>query len=471
MTYQESVLAPSDEQFWADIQSQIITADKDRIYADWTASGLLYRPIEQRLSDIAGSLMANTHTEDSFTGRQMTRWLDDAGKRIKQHVNASSSDVLINAGNGMTGALAKFIRMLGLWTHETHRAVALAAMDQRPLVYITHREHHSNQTMWLESLAEVRIIPALAGDQINLAWLAEDLLKEADRKIKFASITAASNVTGIVTPYFDVARLMHDANGWCFVDFAASAPYVSIDMHPNDEDWLDAIYFSPHKFLGGPGTQGVLIFNSALYQNKIPEQPGGGTVVWTNPWGEHRFVSNIEQRESGGTPGILQTIKTALAIQLKEEMGSDRMLVREQKLNAHLFSRLRQMPNVKVLSPEHNHRLSIFSILFKNLDYRKAVNALSMDHKVETRGGCACAGTYGHYLLGIDYCTSHGITEHLDDEHQEDKPGWVRVSLHPSMSIAQIDRIADAILAVSELPSDYHVTPIDSGLELWETLV
>ena len=471
MTQPTAAQSASDDQFWANIQNNIISADKDRIYADWTASGLLYRPIEQRISEIAGSFMANTHTEDSYTGRQMTLWLDDANQRIKKHVNANHHDVLINAGNGMTGALAKFIRMLGLWTHETHRKAALASLEQRPLVYITHREHHSNQTMWIESLAEVRIIPALEGDEIDLQWLANDIASESTRKVKFASITAASNVTGILSPYFEVARIMHDAKGWCFVDFAASAPYVEIDMHPNEDDWLDAIYFSPHKFLGGPGTQGVLIFNSALYQNKIPEQPGGGTVVWTNPWGEHRFVSNIEQRESGGTPGILQAIKTALAIQLKEEMGSERMLVREHQLNAHLFSRLRQMPNVQILSPNHNHRLSIFSILFKNLDYRKAVNALSLDYKVETRGGCACAGTYGHYLLGIDYCTSHGITEHLDDEHQETKPGWVRVSLHPSMTFAQIDRIADAIKAVSELPADHQASVVDSALDLWQSIV
>ena len=121
----------------------------------------------------------------------------------------------------MTGALAKFIRMLGWWSHESHRSVILKNMDERPLVYITHREHHSNQTMWLESLAEMRIIPALPGDEIDLNWLEKDLAKESKRKVKLASVTAASNVTGITTPFRDVAKLMHDNDGWCFVDFAA----------------------------------------------------------------------------------------------------------------------------------------------------------------------------------------------------------------------------------------------------------
>ena len=250
----------ADDAFWAGIRKNIITSDESRIYADWTASGRLYRPIEQRLSELAGGSMANTHTEDSITGAQMTHWLHEAQQRIKQHVNASESDVFLSVGSGMTGALAKFIRLLGLWTHEQHRDAVLASLPERPLVYITHREHHSNQTMWLESLAEVRIIPALKGDDIDLAWLKQDLIKEEGRSFKFASITAASNVTGIITPYQKIANLLHAHSGYCFVDFAASAPYVDINMHTSETEWLDAVYFSPHKFLGGPGSEGALVF-------------------------------------------------------------------------------------------------------------------------------------------------------------------------------------------------------------------
>jgi selenocysteine lyase/cysteine desulfurase len=343
-------------------------------------------------------------------------------------------------------------------------------MNQRPLVYITHREHHSNQTMWLESLAEVRIIPGLEDDEIDIDWLIADLANEAARTVKFASITAASNVTGIITPYRDIARIMHEHDGWCFVDFAASAPYVDIDMHPAKGEWLDAIYFSPHKFLGGPGSEGVLVFNSELYKNQVPEQPGGGTVIWTNPWGEHRFVDDIEQRESGGTPGILQTIKTALAIQLKEEMGVERMQAREDYLNRIFMAKLKEMPFIRVLSEQHENRLSVFSIVFNNLDYRKAVQILSNDYKVEARGGCACAGTYGHHLLGIDYCASHSITDQLDDEHQEGKPGWVRVSLHPSMSGEQLEKLITAIDSVSQLDNSYEPSKEIATQDLWASL-
>lgn len=441
----------SDNEFWAHIASQIVVDPdyKKRIYADWTASGRLFRPIEDRIINMVGGLMANTHTEDSYTGRIMTTWLHEAEQVIKKHVNASTDDILLNVGNGMTGALAKLMRMMGWWCHEQHRAAVVASMTERPLVYITHREHHSNHTMWLESLVELRIIPALPGDDIDIDWLQRDLAQEAHRKIKIASITAASNVTGIETDFRKIAKIMHQKSGYCFVDFAASGPYVDIDMHPAKDEWLDAIFFSPHKFLGGPGSSGVLFFNKHLYQNKVPEQPGGGTVLWTNPWGEHRFVADIEQRESGGTPGILQTIRTAMAIQLKEEMGTKRICQREQYLNAIFFARLKEIEGVCILSEQHTHRLSVFSIVFSGIDYKTAVQRLSDDFQVETRGGCACAGTYGHHLLDIDYSTSKRITDHLDDELQSLKPGWVRVSLHPCMSELDVNKIADAIEKVA----------------------
>lgn len=461
----------SDAAFWDQIRHSIVTSDDNRLYADWTASGRLYHPIEERITRVAGAMMANTHTEDSVTGARMTTWLEEARQHIKQHVNAQSSDVLLMTGSGMTGALAKFLRLLGLWVHEAHRDIVLANMTERPLVYITHREHHSNQTMWLESLAEVRIIPALPGDEIDLDWLRADLENEKQSRFKCASVTAASNVTGIESPIKAIARILHDADGYCFVDYAASAPYVDINMHESEQDWLDAIYFSPHKFLGGPGTEGVLIFNSALYNNKVPEQPGGGTVVWTNPWGEHRFVSDIEARESGGTPGILQTLKTALAIQLKEEMGVDRIRQREAKLNEHFFKRLSEMPDVEVLSGSHTERLSIFSVIVKGRDYRDVVRELSQTYGIETRGGCACAGTYGHHLLNIDYCTSHEITDQLDDAHQQNKPGWVRISFHPSMTIGDIDRIADALQSLVKSEVTSVDAPVYESSALFEPLV
>lgn len=228
--------------------------------------------------------------------------------------------------------------------------------------------------------------------------LAELLEKYKNRTIKIASITSCSNVTGLKTPFHEVAKLMHQHQGVCFVDFACSGPYVEINMHPEDpEAYLDAIFFSPHKFLGGPGTSGVLIFNKKLYNNMIPDCPGGGTVSWTNPWGEHKYIDNIEDREDGGTPGFLQVIKTALAIELKEEMGIENILRCEHEIVDFIFNELNAVSNIKILAGQHQNRLGVISFFIEDLHFNLGVKLLNDKFGIQTRGGRSCAGTYGHF--------------------------------------------------------------------------
>ncbi len=248
------------------------------IYTDWTASGRLYGPIEQKLSAEIAPLVGNTHTETSITGAAMTRAYHTALHYIKEHVHADADDVIISQGSGMTGVVNKFQRILGFKVHEKHRDCIKISAGERPVVFITHMEHHSNQTSWLETLAEVVIIPFDNQGLVDLNAF-EDLLKKYRRRsMKIAAVTSCSNVTGIITPYYQIAEIIHKHGGLCFVDFAASAPYITINMHPeNPQQKLDAIYFSPHKFLGGPGSTGILIFDKALYNNKVPDNPGGGT--------------------------------------------------------------------------------------------------------------------------------------------------------------------------------------------------
>ncbi len=251
-----------------------------------------------------------------------------------------------------------------------------------------------------------------------------------------------------------MARLMHEYGGVCFVDFAASAPYVSIDMHPIDDPYkkLDAIFFSPHKFLGGPGSSGILIFDRAMYHNPIPDQPGGGTVDWTNPWGEYKFVDDIEVREDGGTPPFLQTIKAALAIQLKEQMGVDNMTVREHYMVNYLFQKIQDIPGIKLLANEHSHRLLVFSFYHPEIHYNLMVRLLSDYFGIQVRGGCACAGTYGHYLLEVSYEQSKAITEKINHGDLSEKPGWVRLSLHPTNTQVEMDFI---LYAITEIVKNY----------------
>lgn len=434
------------------------------IYTDWTASGRLYRPIEEKLMNEFGPFVANTHTETTVTGTAMTLAYHEARHIIKQHVNANSDDILITDGTGMTGVVNKFQRILGLRIPENLKEFAAIPEDIKPIVFISHMEHHSNQTSWLETIADVVVIPADESGLFSIEALQELLDKYKHRSFKIASITSCSNVTGIRTPYHEVAQLMHQHNGVCFVDFACSGPYVAIDMHPQAPDaYLDAIFFSPHKFLGGPGTSGVLLFNKNLYKNNVPDCPGGGTVSWTNPWGEHKYIDNIEDREDGGTPGFLQVIKTALAIQLKEKMGVKNILAREHELVDYIFSSLNAAPNLHILADQHQDRLGIISFYIDALHYNLGVKLLNDKFGIQTRGGCSCAGTYGHYLLHVDQETSNQLVCQIATGDLIQKPGWIRMSVHPTTTTEEIQYVCESILALAKnhniWSADYEYNP------------
>ncbi len=416
------------------------------LYVDWTASGRLYGPIERKLQDTFGPYVGNTHSESNVTGTSMTQAYHHAHEIIKRHVNAGPQDVLLNIGFGMTSAINKFQRILGLRVPEQHRDRITLSDEERPVVFVTHMEHHSNHTSWQETLADVVVIRPDRHGLVDLGDLEVQLDAHRHRKIKIGSFTACSNVTGIRTPIHQLARLMHQHGGWAFVDFAAAAPYVDINMHPVDPlDALDAITFSPHKFLGGPGTSGVLIFDAKLYHLKTPDQPGGGTVLWTNPWGGHRYSPDIEVREDGGTPGFLQAIKSALCVKLKEEMGVEVMAAREHELSERMFRGLSAIPNVRILAEGIRERLPIFSFYIEDVHYNLIVRLLNDRYGVQVRGGCSCAGTYGHYLLHVDPATSQEITDKIDGGDLSSKPGWVRISLHPTTTNAEVDRVVEAI--------------------------
>ncbi len=424
---------------------------KNIIYTDWTASGRLYRPIEEKLLNEFGPFVANTHTETSITGSAMTMAYHKARSIIKAHVNTSKEDVLITSGTGMTGVVNKFQRILGLRISESIKKYAEIPSALKPIVFITHMEHHSNQTSWLETIADVEIIPCQESGLICFDSFKKLLIQHKDRPIKIASVTACSNVTGIVTDYHKIAKMIHHYGGLCFVDFACSAPYVEINMHPQDEEaYLDAIFFSPHKFLGGPGSSGVLIFNKKLYKNMVPDNPGGGTVNYTNPWGNHDYIDDIETREDGGTPGFLQTIKIALTIQLKEKMGVKNMLEREHELIDLVFAKLTKIPNLQLLAGQHKNRLGVFSFFLENAHFNLVVKLLNDRFGIQTRGGCSCAGTYGHFLLHVDQLTSKSIEEQISEGCLVERPGWIRMSIHPTITNEEILYVCESIKQVAE---------------------
>jgi selenocysteine lyase/cysteine desulfurase len=426
--------------------------EKKMIYADWIASGRLYRPIEDRITNVFGPFVGNTHTETSETGTLMTKAYHLAHNLIKQHVNAGPNDVIITAGSGMTAVINKMLRIMGLKNcGMVHKSDCLQK-SEKPVVFITHMEHHSNHTSWFESNVDVVVLQPNKDLLVDLDELRAQLEKYKDRSFKIGSFTACSNVTGIETPYYEMAKIMHEHGGIAFVDFAASAPYVDMDMHPADDEMkkLDAIFFSPHKFLGGPGSSGVLIFDRSLYKSEIPDNPGGGTVDWTNPWGEYKYIDDIEVREDGGTPGFLQAIRTALAIDLKNLMGTKLMRQREHQLVKKAFEEFRKIEGVKILADNVEDRLGVLSFYIEGVHFNLVVKLLNDRFGIQVRGGCACAGTYGHFLLDVSYEKSKQITDLINHGDLSQKPGWIRASLHPTMTDEELDLLVEGVKAIAE---------------------
>lgn len=420
------------------------------IYADWIASGRLYMPIEERLLSCFGPFVGNTHTETSENGTLMTRSYHYAHKLIKSHVNAGADDVILTTGFGMTGAIVKLQRMLGLKSCGKLTGHSCLNETEKPVVFLTHMEHHSNQTSWYETNAEVVVLQPDEHLLVNPQELSRTLQRYKDRKFKIGSFSACSNVTGIINPVHELARIMHQNGGYCFVDYAASAPYVDINMHPADPlESLDAVFFSPHKFLGGPGASGVLVFNKKLYSLASPDQPGGGTVEWTNPWGEYKFIDDIEVREDGGTPGFLQAIKAGLAIELKNKMDVRKMHLREKQLTEKAWHELEKIEGLKILADNIKERLGVISFYIEGIHFNLIVKLLSDRFGVQVRGGCACAGTYGHFLLDVSHEKSKEITDRINKGDLSEKPGWVRLSLHPTMTDQELDIIIKGVREIS----------------------
>ncbi|SMD32035.1 Selenocysteine lyase/Cysteine desulfurase [Reichenbachiella faecimaris] len=428
----------------------------EMLYADWVASGRLYAPIEDAISNKFGPWVANTHSYSNKTGSLMTTAYNQAKQIIRNHVNASEEDMLVLTGSGMTGGVLRLQQILGLCVQQNMPQLADA---DRPIVFITHMEHHSHHVSWMETVADVVIVPPGKDLKIDLALLQTEIDKYADRKLKIGAFTAGSNVTGVITPIHEMAEVMHKNGGYCFVDYAATAPYVSLDMHPENElQQLDAIYFSPHKFLGGPGACGVMLFDKNIYNGKSCV-PGGGNVTWTNPWGEYGFTSNDEAKEDGGTPGFLQAIRAALAIRLKEKMGTAEIEKREEELVAKAFKRMNNIEGVRIVGEQESKRIGVVSFNIDDIHYNAVVRIMNDRFGIQIRGGWACASTYCHYLFELDQSQSKRLTDGIDNQNLTGKPGWARMSLHPTMTDGQLDRALDAIEYIAknkqELKEDY----------------
>jgi len=432
-------------------------------YADYTASGRSLSFIEDFIRHEVMPLYANTHTETSGTGLQTTRFRDDARALIHEAVGGGDDDVVIFCGSGATAAINKLVDVMNIRIpadlDSQHGLSDHVPPEQRPVVFIGPYEHHSNELPWRESLAEVVTIDEDADGLIDLAMLERELHKYTDRPLKIGSFSAASNVTGIGSKTAQIATLLHRHGALSFWDFAAAGPYVQIEMNMKGscEDghlaYKDAIFISPHKFIGGPGTPGVLVAKRHLFQNRVPASPGGGTVAYVNTE-EHRYLDCPIHREEGGTPAIIESIRAGLVFQLKDAVGAETIQTREHAFIRGAIDRWSAHPGIRVLGNPTAWRLSIVSFMLRHGDgylHHNYVVALLNDlFGIQARGGCSCAGPYGHRLLGIDLTTSKEFEREVLKGCEGVKPGWTRVNFNYFISEAVFEFVLAAVEFIAE---------------------
>ncbi|MGD8328811.1 MAG: aminotransferase class V-fold PLP-dependent enzyme [Acidobacteriota bacterium] len=425
-------------------------------YADLTATGRHLAAVEDWVR-LARPFYANTHTEISTTGRIMTELREAARRIVRDAVHAADDDEIVFCGSGATAAVNKLVGLLGLRIPEPlEREYALSRAipaDRRPVVFVGPYEHHSNQLPWLESIADVEEIDLDGNGAIDLEDLTARLQRYGDRPLKIGSFSAASNVTGIISDVAAIARTLHRADALAFFDYAAAAPYVPIDMHPpNADERIDALFLSPHKFVGGPEASGVLVANRALFRSRTPERPGGGTVAYVaSPSREGvDYVHRLAEREEGGTPAILGDVRAGLAFLIKEMAGPAAIQDHEIAIARQAAARLSDHPRIRVLGPQRARRLAIISITVEGL-HHDLVSAL-LDHLfgIQNRAGCSCAGPYGHRLLGIDADRSAALRRLLGEGLNGIKPGWARISLPWYASGEDIDFVLSAVEFVAD---------------------
>lgn len=461
-------------------------------YADYTASGKHLRFLENyylKLRETYG----NTHTEDSYTGRHTTRLYNDAKKIIISCVKANNNYSIFPSGTGATGAIDKLTKILGIYKTPEYfrlREEYLKKLDKnskevhvinnfeenfnekRPVVFISSYEHHSNELQWREGFSEVVKIDINKDGLFDIESLEKHLCNPKYRnRLKIGSFSATSNVTGIKTPVYEVAKIMHKYGGYVFFDFATSGPYLEINMTKDKESYFDGIYLSMHKFLGGPESCGILVLNKALYNgDNIPCSTGGGTVQYVTD-DDHEYLADYDERENAGTPGIMQLIRAAMALELKDIIGINNIQKIETYYISKAFEELSKVKNLEILGNQNSdNRIGIISF---NIKYKEGylhhgfVTTLLNDlFGIQSRAGCSCAGPYGIKLLGIDNKKVEKFKEVIRAEIGSMKPGWTRINFHYTLDEDTFNYIIKAIKFIAnyghEFLEQYKVGCIDA---------
>ncbi|MCJ8339548.1 MAG: aminotransferase class V-fold PLP-dependent enzyme [Pseudomonadales bacterium] len=427
---------------------------KPMIYADYTASGRSLSFIEETITKNVLPFYANTHSETSFTGKQSTKFREQARAAIHQALHTTASHKVIFAGSGATAAINKLIDMLNLRLpaelNAQYQFEAQIKEQDRPVVFIGPYEHHSNELPWRESIVTLVSIPLDNQGQIDAAYLEQQLQKYSARPKLIGSFSAASNVTGVKTDVAKISAILKQYGAMSCWDYAAAAPYVGIDMA---RDQLDAVFISTHKFIGGPGTPGLLVVNGDWLSNSVPAVPGGGTVVYVSPE-SHTFINDIERREEGGTPSIVESIRAGLVFNLQQQVGTEKIEQLEHNYIQSAMQSLSQLPNFQILGGTSQPRLSILSFNIKHKDsvlhYGFVVALLNDIFGIQARGGCSCAGPYGHELLDLSMLESTAIEGELHRGNMVLRPGWTRLNFNYFIDQQTFDYLIGALKLVAE---------------------
>jgi len=409
------------------------------LYADYVASGRALAFIEDAVRAHVLPYYGNTHTETSYVGRRTTQLREMAREAVRAAVRADENHAVIFAGAGATGAIDKLVR-----------AFAMKGLDNA-VVFVGPYEHHSNDLPWRESGAQVVRVPLNDSGSVCLEMLEKELETHADAPLKIGAFSAASNVTGIRTDLRAIARILHRYDAICVADFAAAAPYIPVHLaqsQPGADDRIDAAVLSPHKFPGGPGASGLLIADRSLFDTDRPTLTGGGTVSYVTAEA-HRYVNDPEHREEGGTPAIVENIRAGMVMQLKRDMDEARVEAREAGLTRRMEEALCAIPGLELLGPRNVPRLGIFSfnlrVKGKLLHHNFVVALLNDLFGIQARGGCSCAGPYGHTLLNIDAATSARHEAAVHHGHSIFRPGWARLGVNWFFDEQDVDHIAAAV--------------------------
>ena len=412
------------------------------IYADYVASGRALRQVEEFVMARVLPYYANTHTQASFVGAYCFRLRAEARACVADLVGAGPGYSTIFAGSGSTAGLNRLVGLLDI--------AGIIAKGGRAVVAIGPYEHHSNILPWRESGAAVIEIPEAATGGPDLQVLDAVLARHAGADLLVGSFSAASNVTGILTDTDAATRILRAHGAVAIWDYGAAAPYVPMSMQAGTDAAKDAIVFSPHKFPGGPGASGVLVVRDAIARRATPTLPGGGTVSFVSPWG-HAYATSLCAREEGGTPNVIGDIRVALAMIAKHALGQGFITARGRVLRDRALAMWRKNPAIQVMAPDAPaDSLPILSFRIRDgqgglVHHQLFTRMLSDIHGVQARGGCACAGSYAHRLLGIDRAQSDDLFDRIARGHDTEKPGWVRLNFSVLLDDAKADRIIHAV--------------------------